>query len=151
MTNILFVCTGNTCRSPMAEALLRSRAGEEIEVKSAGVQAFPNSPASEGTLAVLAEKGIDTAEEHRAQHVTEELLEWADLILTMTHSHKQMLQTFYPHVSDYLFTLKEFVDPDVGHFDIADPIGGPIEAYRQTAVEIEESLTRLTKKLKEES
>jgi protein-tyrosine phosphatase len=133
----------------MAEALLRSRVGERIEVKSAGVQAFPNSQASEGTKAVLSEKGIEA--NHRSQLVTEELLEWADLILTMTSSHKQMIQTFYPHVKEYLFTLKEYVDPYTQNPDIADPIGGPIEAYRQTASEIEDSLDELTKKLTEPS
>lgn len=132
----------------MAEALLRLRAGGDIQVKSAGVQAYPNSPASEGTKAVLSELGI--AEDHRSQHVTEELLEWADLILTMTSSHKQMIQTFFPQVNGYLYTLKEFVDPFTQSPDIADPIGGPIEAYRQTAKEIEASLDVLTKKIKEE-
>ncbi len=132
----------------MAEALLRSRVGEDIQVKSAGVQAFPNSPASEGTKAVLSELGI--AENHLSQHVTEELLEWANLVLTMTGSHKQMIQTFFPQVSEYLFTLKEYVDPSTQNPDIADPIGGPIEAYRQTAKEIEESLHILTRKIREE-
>ncbi len=133
----------------MAEVLLRSRVGEDIEVKSAGVQAFPDSPASEGTKAVLSELGI--VENHRSKHVTEELLEWADLVLTMTSSHKQMIQTFFPQVSEYLFTLKEYVDPNTPNPDIADPIGGPIEAYRQTAKEIEASLDGLTRKIKEES
>ncbi|MCL7747917.1 low molecular weight protein arginine phosphatase [Halalkalibacter alkaliphilus] len=147
MKKVLFVCTGNTCRSPMAEALLRSRMDERIEVKSAGVQAFPNSPASEGTKAVLAEKGISA--EHASQLVTEELLDWADVILTMTTSHKEMIKVFYPHVNEKLFTLKEFVDPHSYDLDIADPIGGPIDSYRQTAEQIEQCLDIVTKKLTE--
>ncbi|MDT8860443.1 low molecular weight protein arginine phosphatase [Alkalihalobacillus sp. MEB130] len=147
MKNVLFVCTGNTCRSPMAEALLRSQADEVLQVKSAGVQAFPNSPASEGTKAVLAEKGI--VAKHEAQPVTEELLEWADVILTMTVSHKEMIRVFYPHVIDKLFTLKEYVDPATNDLDIDDPIGGPIEAYRQTAEQIEQCLKTVTKKITE--
>ncbi|MFC0471703.1 low molecular weight protein arginine phosphatase [Halalkalibacter kiskunsagensis] len=147
MKNVLFVCTGNTCRSPLAEALLRNRAGESIQVKSAGVQAFPNSPASENTISVLAEKGIDA--NHLSSPLTEDLLDWADVILTMTTSHKEMIKLFHPHVSEYLFTLKEFVDPLAHNLDIDDPFGGPIEAYRQTAEQIERCLDDLTQKLTE--
>ncbi|WP_332692023.1 low molecular weight protein arginine phosphatase [Halalkalibacter lacteus] len=145
MKNVLFVCTGNTCRSPLAEALLRSRAGCGIQVKSAGVQAFPNSPASANTLAVLAEKGIGS--NHLSKPLTEDLLDWADIILTMTNAHKEMIKLFYPHVSEYLFTLKEYVDPLANNLDIDDPFGGPIEAYRQTAEQIECCLDDLTQKL----
>jgi protein-tyrosine phosphatase len=96
---------------------------------------------------VLAEKGIDT--NHQSQPLTEDLLEWADLILTMTCSHKEMIKLFHRHVSDYLFTLKEYVDPESLDLDIDDPFGGPIEAYRQTAEQIERCLDDLTRKLTE--
>ncbi|GAE27224.1 low molecular weight protein tyrosine phosphatase [Halalkalibacter wakoensis JCM 9140] len=147
MKKVLFVCTGNTCRSPMAEALLRSKFGETVQVKSAGVQAYPNSPASEGTKAVLAEKGIEF--DHLSQPVTDELLHWADIVLTMTNSHKEMIKIFYPHVNEKLFTLKEYVDPQSDDIDIADPIGGPIEAYRQTAEQIEQCLKKASHKFTE--
>lgn len=131
----------------MAEALLRSRTQEDIEVKSAGVQAFPNSPASEGTRTVLAEKGI--GHDHQSQSVSQELLEWADVVLTMTHAHKNMIQLLFPEMSEHTFTLKEFIDPSTEDKDIVDPFGGPIEAYQQTAEQIEACLDELMRKIAE--
>ena len=131
----------------MAEALLRSRVAENIQVKSAGVQAFSNSPASEGTRAVLAEKGISHA--HFSQSISKELLRWADVVLTMTKAHKNMIQLLFPEMSEHIYTLKEFVDPLASEHDIDDPIGGPVEAYRQTAEQIEDCLDELIRKLAE--
>ncbi|MCM3714269.1 low molecular weight protein arginine phosphatase [Halalkalibacter oceani] len=141
---ILFVCTGNTCRSPMAEALLRSRAAD-VEVKSAGIHALPSMPASDGTRAILEEKAI--APDHTSQAVSADLLTWADLVLTMTRSHKEAIQLLFPETSEHVHTLKEFVDDESEEVDIADPIGGSLEDYRQTAKEIERCLDKLTHKL----
>ncbi|WP_170105586.1 low molecular weight protein arginine phosphatase [Desmospora activa] len=111
MRRILFVCTGNTCRSPMAEALLRKKADERglfLEVKSAGVSALPGVAASSPAVEVLAEKGINNRD-HRSQPMTKELLKWADLVLTMTRSHHQWLIHSYPEAVDKAHTLKEWV------------------------------------------
>src|SRR5690625_7007731 len=83
--NILFVCTGNTCRSPMAEAVLKNKSSE-FKVTSAGIHASPNAPLSEGTKTVLENESIKL--DHKSQQVTSDLITWADVVLTMTHSHR---------------------------------------------------------------
>lgn len=103
---ILFVCTGNTCRSPMAEFLLKDKL-PEAEVKSAGIFATYNQQANEHTVTALNERGIHI--DHRSQPVTSNLLEWADLILTMTIQHKQSLIMQFPHYQSKYYTLKEYV------------------------------------------
>lgn len=105
--NILFVCTGNTCRSPMAEALLKSRT-DEYQVESAGIYAGEGERANKHTIAVLKEKNIPIV--HKSQGITEQKLHWADLILTMTTSHKQSLILQHPNFQEKYFTLKEYVD-----------------------------------------
>ncbi|SFI66843.1 arsenate reductase/protein-tyrosine-phosphatase family protein [Thermoflavimicrobium dichotomicum] len=112
MKRVLFVCTGNTCRSPMAEALLRKIADEEnfpVEVQSAGVAAVNGSLASPQAIEVLKEKGIE--HDHRSQEINEELIAWADYVLTMTSSHKQTLIQLFPQYVDKIYTLREYAEP----------------------------------------
>ncbi|ASS73839.1 hypothetical protein CIG75_01855 [Tumebacillus algifaecis] len=129
---LLFVCTGNTCRSAMAEPLMRSRLeqvglGEQVEVRSAGVAAVAGSPASQGAVNVLNGKGMDGAG-HMASFVDRETVNWADLILTMSQSHKRTLIEKHFEAMDKTFTLKEFVDDDPKNVAIFEEMADVQEA-----------------------
>ncbi|MDR9756448.1 MAG: low molecular weight protein arginine phosphatase [Thermoanaerobacterales bacterium] len=111
---ILFVCTGNTCRSPMAEKLTakmleRFNLGDDIQLMSAGLAVLPGEPASSGACYALRREGIDLSN-HRAQQLTKEMVEEADLILTMTASQKRHLLEIFPMSAGKVFVLKEFAE-----------------------------------------
>lgn len=144
--NILFVCTGNTCRSPMAEAIFRHYAKESYEVQSAGLFAESGSDASAHAKHALENKGI--AVNHSSQQVTEELLDWADLIVTMTGSHRDNILIFYPHLSEKIITLYEAAGESKR--DITDPYGGSLSVYKQTLDELEILIQRFIEKLEHE-
>ncbi|KKO55063.1 low molecular weight protein arginine phosphatase [Paenibacillus sp. DMB20] len=113
MKNILFVCTGNTCRSPMAEGMLRKLAsgrGLPLEVRSAGVAAVEGMPISRHAGAVLRDQQIGG--DFSSKPLSPELVEWADLILTLTQSHKQYAIRQFPHAAEKTHTLKEFAEND---------------------------------------
>lgn len=132
---VLLLCTGNTCRSPMAEALLRGLA-PDLEVRSAGVSALPDVEASPHARSVLADRGLDL-EEHRARRLGDPELEWADVILAMTEAHRSAVLRRHPRFAGKVFTLRSYGG---GVGDIADPYGGTREEYEQTARELEEAL-----------
>ncbi|MFS8354642.1 low molecular weight protein arginine phosphatase [Bacillus nitratireducens] len=142
MKRVLFVCTGNTCRSPMAEALLRHHGGDKFEVQSAGVFAYPGSDASIFAKEALAEKGISI--DHAAQQVNEALLDWADIVVTMTANHKQIVLGHYPSVEKKLNTLYGLTE-GIGK-DISDPFGGSLSIYKETLDEMEKLVQTLLKK-----
>ena len=144
MKRILFVCTGNTCRSPLAEHLLKAMAKDRYEVKSAGIAAFDGDQASQQVHHVLEEKGIVI--QHQAQSVTPELIDWADLVLTMTKQHERILQESFPEQVEKIAALKAYVMEQETNLDVADPFGGSLEVYRQTRNELEELLERLIEK-----
>lgn len=145
--NILFVCTGNTCRSPMAQALLEAEAKKnklDINVKSAGIFALDGDNPSRGAIEALEVENIDLRN-HKATMVKRDLLEESDLILTMSRSHKTTLLSKYKFVKGKIFTLKEYaygVDEDV-----EDPFGGDVHIYNMTKEEIKSALKEIIKKL----
>ena len=146
MKKILFVCTGNTCRSPMAEAILRNFNQPDIEVKSAGVYAYGGQAASENAVKVLDKNNI--AHDHASTPLRGEDIEWATYILTMTESHKQLIASSYPQAIEKTFTLKEFIEDDRADRDISDPFGGNVQIYEQTFKELSQWIEKLVEKLK---
>ncbi|MEH7505359.1 low molecular weight protein arginine phosphatase [Neobacillus drentensis] len=145
MQRILFVCTGNTCRSPMAEAILKNKDIDAIEVRSAGIYAANGSEASTHAKKVLDDNGI--AHNHRSSLLTRAEVEWADLILTMTSSHKMAILQQYPQVGQKVFTLKEY-SGDIFHSDVVDPYGGSLAMYEQTFRELDGLIDKSLGKLK---
>jgi protein-tyrosine phosphatase len=142
---ILLVCTGNTCRSPMAEAIVRKKVAdrlacsiEEIEsrgviVQSAGVSAVPGARASNEAIDVMSRRGLDLTQ-HASQPLTASLVQQADVIFTMTRSHLSALLSQHPEASDRAKVLTK------DESDIADPIGGPAVLYERCAQQIEEAI-----------
>ena len=145
MIRVLFVCTGNTCRSPMAEAILKSKNIPGIKVKSAGVYASNGQEASTYAKEILREHQI--MHQHSSTPLSEEELEWATHIFTMTEGHKSIITHTFPKTLDKIFTLKEFVYDDIKDRDITDPFGGSQEVYRETYDELESLIDELIKKL----
>lgn len=146
MIRVLFVCTGNTCRSPMSEAILKNMDASEIEVKSAGVFAANGQAASIYAQQVLSENGIE--HNHRSKSLTQEEIEWATHIFTMTESHKKLIHETYPKAIEKTFTLKEFVRDEIKDRDVTDPYGGTKMTYQETYVELYRLIEHLTEKLK---
>jgi len=157
---ILLVCSGNTCRSPMAAALLtdvlrrRGQAGA-YRVGSAGIAAVTGDPATPDAVRVMTEHNLDLGL-HRARQVTPDLLAEARLVLTMTGGYRKTLLGLAPGVAARIFTLKGYAglapsgsspDASVGPEDISDPYHWGLEAYREAAAEIGRAVERVVERL----
>jgi len=147
---VLMVCSGNTCRSPMAEGLLTKLwrdAGEPFPIKviSRGTNAFPGFPASPEAVSVMKGRGIDLSG-HSSWPVAEKDLADADIVIAMTRSHKGTLLTRFPQHSHKIWTLSELVPAEVPG-DVDDPLGKGQDFYDRTAAVLERGLLALIKRL----
>lgn len=142
---ILFVCTGNTCRSAMAAAMLNDIAVKNdlnVLIDSAGVFAPIGEKAAGEAVAAMARRGVDLSG-HRTKPLTDELISMADVILAMTSAHKQLIEPLAP---GRVYTLSEYAG---GEGDISDPFGGDAEDYERAASEIYDALVDIAEKLPE--
>lgn len=153
---IIFICSGNTCRSPMAEGILRSKIDEYAlddiyEAVSAGLCVVEESGANEKSITVCSENGIDISA-HRSRQLTDEMLLDAALILTMTQAHKLDIIQKLPQIRNKVFTLKEYAlkfssEPSYDTLDIADPFGGSRDIYQDTFKTIKNYIDIIIQKL----
>ena len=149
MVRVLFVCTGTTCRSPMAEALLRKKlhkvaAADKVSVSSAGISAWEGQPASPEAVSVMGRRGISSIASHRARQVTAAQIAEADLILVMTRSHQEKLQKCFADHADRIFLLSEYGG---GMEDVVDPVGGPVSEYQMCAEELDHLVEAALRKI----
>ena len=139
MPSVLFVCTANVCRSPMAMAIFRNLVQgdqEDWEVASAGTWAIEGVPVTSKALFVLQSKGLDISD-HRSQTVSRELIDRFDLILTMEKNQKEALSAEFPQRARRIFLLSEMIGLV---YDVPDPIGKPLIDFQNTVNEIEQTL-----------
>lgn len=144
--NILFVCTGNSCRSVMAEYLLKAklRGRDDVEVLSAGTSVYFKSPASHETMSVLREQGINAAG-HMSRPVGRIMLRKSDLIFAMTRSHRMQILDLVPSVEKRVYLLKEFAASRgfESDLDVPDPIGRGHVEYQECLLTIREAVDKI--------
>lgn len=141
MDHIIFICTGNTCRSPMAEGLFRAHGGEQetgLAAASAGLFTQDGLPASDNAVTAAKELGADISA-HRSRMLTHEMAQSARYLVCMTGAHYDRVCELFPDCADKVFTLTQR--------DVSDPFGGDLETYRRAAAEIDEGVRSIIGRL----
>ncbi|MGE5396003.1 MAG: low molecular weight protein arginine phosphatase [Chitinophagales bacterium] len=151
MSKLVFVCSGNTCRSPMAKGILLKLFTErfphllnDLDVFTAGLYAYNGEPASENAQTVMQEIGIDITS-HKSMQVNAEMLQNADWIVTMTDGHRRNLCSMFPELDSKITTMYELAG--LGSQDVTDPFGGDLNIYRECRKEITSLLNRIVQAL----
>ncbi|MGD9402285.1 MAG: low molecular weight protein arginine phosphatase [bacterium] len=146
---VLFVCSGNTCRSPLAEALMKSKIMEKrignVSVSSAGVSAVRGLRAAENSRTVARELGASLAG-FRSSPVTARRVALADLILTMEDKHRSSILERWPGADGKVHVITEFSGS--GRRGISDPVGGPLDAYRECGLALQDEINKIVPGLK---
>ena len=153
MKTILFVCTGNICRSPMAEGLFRHMTAKrgKYQVYSAGVGAMDGFQPSAHAISAMRELGIDISQQ-RSRSISRELVDQADYIFGMTRGHVEAVSVMYPHAEEKTFILREFDDTlDAYEKDISDPIGGNLRVYQACRDQIEQGIFSMLKFIEQQA
>ena len=148
--NILFVCTGNVCRSFLAEMLLKNEIMqnriEGVDVASAGVHAYDDSPADPIMIDFLSERNIP-ADRHGSRTITKEMIDWADLILVMEKSHSKYIENLHPEAKDKMELISKYISIDQADDDVIDPFGKSLYHYRLAQSQISLAVRSLSEEL----
>lgn len=152
--SVLFVCTGNSCRSVMAEGLLKKYLKEmgknDIKVSSAGIAAIDGNMPTNETIAVMENEDVDVSG-HRTRKLDENMVKDSDLILVMEDIHKEFIDSTFPEGSYKTYLLKEYGAEGEGNYpessNIADPIGRPIDYYKLSMHVIDDQVKRVARSL----
>ena len=149
MKKIMFICTGNICRSAMADGLMKKLVkdnNKEIEVYSCGVFAEDGDRPTFNAIEAISEYEVDL-KNHRATNIRSSNIKDMDIILCATVSHKNNVIYMYPKLKEKIFTMKEYAEFDANDLDIPDPWGYDIETYRFCASTINKCLEKIIEKI----